>query len=250
MSPTPPSFDDPALQRALRDIAGRHTASASLRARVAQKMAAVPVKAESLPIAPRGGLKRLLAMAATIVISVGVAIGAYEWYLSTPRGMKSLQANDNGGGYQAPSLWQSMVSLHDCGPNGHRVAMPTTSNFDGTPLTGSVDEMVTAASTTLKRPIPKPMFAGTKWALDAAAYCTLDGHDGVRFHLTDGARAITVISLPESAWAYRNADTYTTRVNDHPLAGYVKDGGLNCIIGDRQMPASEIEALLTQLRAQ
>ena len=58
------------------------------------------------------------------------------------------------------------------------------------------------------------------------------------------------MSVPEAAWTYRTSDAYTTTVDRHELAGYVSEGGLHCVIGDRDVPRSDVQRLVDQLRAQ
>ena len=233
-----PPFEDSSLRRALRDLAGHEPAPTPLRARVAARMAAELLNSHSHTSRP---MRRLLAMAAIVVIGVSVGLGGYNWYLGSEGRKKSLVAQN---AVVAPSLWELMVELHVRGAVGgaQQTAMSTS--------TTEPDALAREASTKFGRRAPKPAFAGTAWKLDAASFEDIGGFPGARFHLTDGLRAITVISLPESAWAYRKADSYTTAVDSHQIAGYVRDGGLHCVIGDRGMPLAEIQALADQLRAQ
>jgi hypothetical protein len=242
MTPQEPPFEDPSLQRALREIAGNQLASAAMRARVAQRMAATEVDAPPVKIAPKpaSSIRRMLAMAAVIVIGVSVGLGGYDWYLNT-YGSRTTQANS---GTAAPTLWAAMATLHDAGVNGDNEQTPVTIALD------KPDAIAAEASTMYDRHVPTPVFPGTAWKLDASSYGTVGGFPGVRFHLTDGSRAITVVSLPKSAWAYPTSDAYTTCVDSHQIAGYLKDGGLHCVIGDRNMPLAEVQALTDQLRAQ
>jgi hypothetical protein len=247
MNPQQPHFEEPSLRRALRDLAGQESAPTALRARVAARMAAERVdepgaeRPLTIGAKPSLPLKRLLAMAAMIVIGVSIGLGGYNWYLGSELRKKSLVAQN---AVVVPSLWESMVNLHECGVDGgkHQTVMIVSAT--------EPDAVAAEASTKFGRRVPKPEFPGTAWKLDASSFGDIGGFPGARFHLSDGARAITVVSLPESAWAYRNADTYTTTVDSHQIAGYVKDGGLHCVIGDRGVPLAEIQALADRLRVQ
>lgn len=233
-TPLPP-FEDPSLKSAIRDVAGGHRASAALREKAARAMAAQVVGAPAGESARRlVGVKRWLAMAATIVVAVGAAVAVEQWYST------SSWSRGGAGRVQAPTIWMVMASLHEghCGEAQSAVASPLS----------DVKAIAAEASTKFNRRVPAPAFAG--WTLQAATYCSVGGHPGIQFRFQDNGRAITVVSLPQVAYGYQQTTEYHTEAEGHQIAGFMKDGGLHCVIGDRGMPLADVQALVDQLRVE
>lgn len=243
MNSQPPPFEDPSLRQALRHLATDRPGSALLRERVARAMAAEPVGTAPLtpavPVAAASNVARWLKLTAVIVVGTGVGMFVLDRYVVSDHPRMPITS----GSYSVPAVWMAMATLHDCGAGGD----------GGVKLDAAFTQPVALADEATKklgRRVPVPAFAGTNWKIDGASYGNVGGFRGVRFHLTDGTKAITVVSLPENAWMYRTSETYAASINEHELAGYVKDGGLHCVIGDRPISPTEIKTLADQLRAQ
>jgi hypothetical protein len=99
----------------------------------------------------------------------------------------------------------------------------------------------------LGRYVPVVRLAG--WKLDSAGTTQVAGAQGGRWRLSKGRRTLTVLSLPREAFKGEEGyDEYDFMLNNHAIAGYVRDGGIHCVVGDPSMTASESIALREELR--
>ena len=248
------TFDDPTLKRALGDLAAGHTAPLSLRERVARQMAAEPVEAAASQ-SPADGSKRsaaregrrqfLMKIAAVLLIGIGGGAIAYQLY---EEGSPSVQSGSGSSAYSVPGLWSGMVAMQEL----HDLPAPT-SPPSVEPLKASLSDplaLAAEASARLKRRVPAPVFGKEGWTVDSASFCTIAGFDSVAFHLNHDGKNVTVISMPGAAWTAPATDHYSRRCDDHAIAGYVKDGGLHCVVGDHGSSIADVDELVQALRVQ
>lgn len=180
-------------------------------------------------------IARLGRIAAVILACVGVGTLSLEWFQQHQEEAAQHSASR--------TMWQMMADLHEMG-------VASTSCHQ--PLTAPVSDPAALAAEATKQlgyqvTVPK---LGGDWKLDAASFASVDSSNGVRFHFTNGTHSATVISLPEAAWTYRTADTYATTVEGHAIAGFVKNAGLTCVVGDRSLPMADVQRLADELRTQ
>jgi hypothetical protein len=99
----------------------------------------------------------------------------------------------------------------------------------------------------LGRYVPVVRLAG--WKLESAGTTQVAGAQGGRWRLSKGRRTLTVLSLPREAFKGEEGyDAYNFVLDKHAIAGYVRDGGIHCVVGDPSMTASESIALREELR--
>jgi len=94
-----------------------------------------------------------------------------------------------------------------------------------------------------------PVVKLTGWNLDSAAVTQVAGASGAKWQMSKGNRKLTVLSLPRDAFKGEEGyDEYDFVLDKHPIAGYVRDGGIHCVVGDTTMSAAESIALREELR--
>ena len=239
-------FDDPELKAAIRGLRGGHKASPDLRARVIRRLAearssggvhvapAPPVEPAPLVLRPRFQLRRWLAVAASVAIVAG-GVGGYRYYRHAQEEHEEYARNT--------ALMGAMIGIHDLGRG-------TASGLQ--PFTTALAEpaaLAAEARTRLGRSVPVVDLKARGWTLDAADVCTIGASPAVRFHLTRGTQNISVLSIPSSIYADADeGDHYELLVTGHPIAGYVKDGSLNCVVGDPSLTREETVSLRDTIR--
>jgi hypothetical protein len=252
-------FDDPSLKAAIRQVAGGHQASPELRQRLLAKLAqaretssasedaeaspgsrdagAGRESGDPIPIRPslqnRFRIGRLLAIAASLLIVIGGTWGILE-YRHIQHEREEYAKNDE--------LLDGMIDVQKDGAKLE----------NATPLAAALSDpaaISAEAGKKLGRIVPVVDLKGQGWDLIAASFCQIDKHDAVRFFFTRGNQSMTVISLPASAWAdAEDGDHYEMNTEGHAIAGYIKSGSLNCVVGDESLKLDEATALRDRIR--
>jgi len=81
---------------------------------------------------------------------------------------------------------------------------------------------------------------------------TVASFQAAQLYFTKGKASVSVLSLPASAaTTAKEGSTYETSFQGTPIAGYIKQGGLFCIVGqsdDNSLTIEEIKSLLQKHR--
>jgi hypothetical protein len=244
-----PSFDDPALKAALRRALDSETAPTSLRDRiraiaaeeperpVLSYTAAAPEPAPTaaadtgdrpIPLFRRSPLFRLAA-AAIVIIGIG-SLAFQVWNTSRPAAPS--------GYVLQPSLFKAMIATHSARATG----------AEQSPDTAKTLADAAKLSQTTNRPVLVADLTKDGWTFDGAGVRGVGQFTAAQLFFTKGNAAISVLSLPASAApnAVENS-TYDTVFNGAPIAGFVKNGGLFCIVGsspDGSLSIGEVKGLL------
>jgi len=241
MDPTPQQFDDPNLKVALKRAVGPAGASAELRNRVAglvaRESAATPMPttthastqtwrgSERSPI--RLLPMRWLAVAACVLIAAGTAVVIYQRHHQANEQQEYLEANR--------TLFNDMIKTEQ----GQGVAAEAV-----TVALTDREALQKALSARLGRSVPVPDWQPRGWTLASAAVGPVSGHPASQLRYTNGQRQLLLVCLP--AQAMKNGDEedkYEYMVQGHPVAGFIKDQSLNCVIGDANSSLDEIVKL-------
>ena len=105
------------------------------------------------------------------------------------------------------------------------------------------DGLRKALAQRLSRPVPVPDWAGKGWRLAAASVGSIADHNCAELRYENGGRAILFVSRPAAAYSGHEGEEpepYRYCVDGHAVAGFVRDGGLHCIVGDVDVPLSEV----------
>ncbi|MFI5381161.1 MAG: hypothetical protein ACHRHE_17830 [Tepidisphaerales bacterium] len=239
-------LDDPDLKAAVRRLRAGHTARPDLRDRVVRRLTELRVQTGATrtpesaspvrPVAagPWRSLRRL-AVTAIVLLTIGAPLG-YRHYQRTLEASAEQARNS--------ALLGAMVAIHDIGRGTASGLQPLAA-----PLSDA-KAVATEAGRMLGRPIPAVDLSARGWTLDAADLCTVGTARSVRFHFTRGSRSISVISIPNSAYATTNAGHYEVNIGEHPIAGCVKSGSLTFVVGDPACGMGDTIALRDAIRDQ
>lgn len=237
-------FDDPGLKDALQKLHGSHKASDQLRAMVVQRLAAValpsPAQVEHKS-SDRPSMKlhssfrplRWLAAAAVVALCVG-GVWQYQHHRAAQALNDAYAANDE--------LLDSMVDAHKTTAQSPAEMLLTSSLTDPGALANE-------ASGKLGRTVPIVNLASLGWSMDHASLCQVNKLNSVRFHFHRGTQAITVISMPSTAWANgKDGSSYNLIADGAPIAGYISGKSLNCVVGDSSIQPAEAGKLIDFIR--
>jgi hypothetical protein len=254
--PQAQSFDDPALKAALRRALESSGAPSALRDRI-RAMAAAEAAGQPVPslriagadesVVGESGARPIrlfrresfMKFAAAAVVVVGVGSLSYQvWQAYRPPSYAADAAY-----VVPPSLYKGMIMAHD-----ERLA------GSATPDTTTDFAAATELSRTIKRPVFAAKLADDGWKFEGAAIRDVGPNAAAQLFFTKGGAAISVFSLPASAVPNAKDDvTYDTVFNGHPIAGFVRNGGLFCIVGsstDGALKVDEVKALLESHRGE
>jgi anti-sigma factor RsiW len=251
-------FDDPGLKAAIRRLRGGHAASPELAQRVAAALAAAP-DADSLPddnspphtdsppdpdateaptpLRPAQRWVRRLAVAASVLLFVGAVGALLKVRHDRHEAEEYLGAN--------AGLLREMAEAHAAGmPSGP--AVQVLSAADGSAAVRD------RAAGRLSRYVPLPDLSPYGWTLSAAAVTPFGSSAAPagRFEFTGaGSRRLTLLSLPATAFtgAEEGAE-YQTTIQGCPIAGFVSQRGIHCIVGDPGTSVADVVALRDRLR--
>ncbi len=235
-------FDDPELKAAIRLARGDHKVRPDLRESVVRRLA--ELRAQELPKTvskPAGARMRnlqinpWLAVAALFAVTVG-GVAFYSYLQREPEHQQPTYETSN------QALLSAMVKLHAAGISGDVTGHPLNASL-ANPI-----EIATEARHTVGPGMPNVDLSAEGWKLDAAGLCTLANYSAARFHYTRNGAAITLISVSYPTYGDASNSHYELMIDGHPIAGYVKNGNLNCIVSDPSMPLNDVVALRNRVK--
>jgi hypothetical protein len=101
----------------------------------------------------------------------------------------------------------------------------------------------------VKRPVFVPDLTSDGWTFKGGAVRKLAGRETPQLFFTKGNQNISVFSFPADVAPKAIEDTsYDATFENLPIAGFVKKGGLFCIVGDNSIPLPDIRTLLESHR--
>jgi len=232
-------FDDPNLKAAIARVRGGHRARPELVERVRESL---QDGLEDGPVAPLGAaaplrigrrpMLRHLAVAASIVVAFLLGVLTHSIAHKYAEAQEYLEANEK--------LFRAMIGAHE-GKVGGRPEV-FASALSPTQLRQQLAER-------LAHDVPVPDLTAQGWTLREAAVVQVQALPAARCVFARGGSTLTLLSLPSAAFvgAEENS-TYQTVVDGHPLAGFIRGGGVHCVVGDANTPLSDITPLTDQLR--
>jgi anti-sigma factor RsiW len=234
--PTPDNFEDPQLKLALRRALAPDPVSDDLKQRIerivggeASRQTGSTAKPHELPRRSfiRRPAFRRIAIAAMLLITVVLIKVLIDQRHHAAEHELYLQAN--------LSLFRDMVHAEESvttQPTTLPVADPATLSRD--------------FSSKLSRNVQVPDFQSQGWTIVWAAVGPIGTQNAAEVCYRHGNNQMLFVSLPASALAMgqdEEDEVYAYVIEDHPLAGVVKTGSLNCCIGDKHLPLHELTRL-------
>ena len=250
-------FDDPALREAIRRVRGAHVARPELVDRVRERLTAELAGSEGQGAGPASGaatapaaqrpaawlsrgwvIARRLAVAAAIVLAFGLGMRFEHVRHEAEERVEYLEMNRG--------LFLEMIAAHTGADADTAAARPLA-------VAGGPAPVRERAAAELARFVPLPDLAAQGWTLQSAALRQFHAAPAASFVFTrpgDG-RKVTLLSMPATVYAFaRDGATYDTVVDGHPISGFIRGGGVHCVIGDRSTPQSDATALRVALQQQ
>lgn len=228
------SFDDPKLKSAVKRVWGGASASTELRARISVLLR-------------ESGADMRIGSGASQPALWGVSFGSRQWMgFGIAAAILLCFGCLTWGPERFPETTASdMVARHDAclgAPDHHMVAGVAPDDFHG---------LGENLSGQLKIPVISTPLAGWKFA--GAGPCPIWGHATAHYLYRNGDKSLSVFSIPTSDMALKiTTGEYTATVGTHKLAGFVKDGGLYCVLAessDGSVSADDARELRNQLQA-
>jgi hypothetical protein len=237
--------DDPRLNQALRSLYANETASEDLRAKVWAVVSSTTdasVSDTSLQTtatsdqAPSWSQLLFARVGLTLAAAAAIAMVWGFFFYDDYKAHREEQALVAGN----IDFLSAMLQTHNTGvgPEDEPIHLALTDPA----------ALAAAASTTLKRDVPVPRLSGD-WRLTDAGYCTLGGHRVARFSFVCDSKKVTLLSMSTYSWYGEAGKTdYALRVNQQPIAGYLKSQSLNCVVGSEDMDLDTLVRLRDSLR--
>jgi hypothetical protein len=232
-------FDDPDLKAAIARIRGGHTASQDLIDRVRHSIAeATNGQARQSMASARTGwrisarpMMRRFAVAASIVAAFGLGVLTHRVVHKYGEAQEYIEANDG--------LFRAMIAAHQ-------------GTFTRPEAFGPVSDpalLRQQLADRLAHEVPLPDLSAQGWALREAAVVQVGALPAARCVFARGGSTLTLLSLPSAAFASaEDGETYQTVVDGHPLAGFIRGGGVHCVVGDANTPLGDVTPLTDHLR--
>jgi hypothetical protein len=181
---------------------------------------------------PRGPVFRRLAVAASILAAFALGVVTHSVVHKYVEAREYLEANEK--------LFRGMIAAHQ-------------GQLDGPPERfGSLNDparLRQLLANRLAHEVPLPDLSGQGWVLREAAVVQLQALPAARCVFSRGGSTLTLFSLPSGAFAgAEEGGTYKTVVDGHPLAGFIRGGGVHCVVGDANTPLADVTPLTDQLR--
>ncbi len=220
MAPDHPHFDDPVLKAALKRAVGAESAPPSLRQRVERSLAAEAARPTTSPAqqAQQARWRRhpLVGVAAAAVLILGVSLIFNHFW-----------SGEQTGDYRLPALLASnMVSTHDDALGQaelHQLDVPR--------------DDLNKIRDTLKDKLGHPVLVaslGPEWKLEGARVAKIGETDAAQLVYTKGADKVSVFSVSgRRYYATQGGTEYAQTEDGHPIAGFVKDGVVHCVVGSK-----------------
>ena len=218
-SESPSPFDDPVLKAALKRNLGTERAPASLRARVERALAAETAatmrRAAHRPSGWRNSPLVGIAAAALFIVGIGLIFNNY-WRTDTGRAELPKQ------------MALDMAAAHDralASGGRHELDVPK--------------DDLNAIRNTLKDKLGHPVLVaslGNDWQFQGARVAKVGTTDAAElvFKSTTSADSVSVFSVPGQAYyATEEGLEYKQVADGHPIAGWVKNGIVHCVVGSK-----------------
>jgi hypothetical protein len=251
--PQAQSFDDPALKAALRRALDSSGAPSALRDRIRAMAASEGPPEQPIPSMRLAEVEKaevadrpiplfrrawFMRFAAAAVLILGVGSLSYQiWQANRPPAYVAAYV-------VPPSLYKGMTVAHDERLAGSATPSDTTSDLAAVP----------ALSQTIQRPVFAAKLTDDGWKFEGAAVRDVGPFAAAQLFFSKGKASISVFSLPAAAVPNARDDvTYDTVFNGHPIAGFVRQGGLFCIVGsspDGSLTVDEVKGLLESHRGE
>jgi hypothetical protein len=208
-------INDPRLKAAVKRIWSDDAAPPALRDRVQQ------ILAESAPPTTPRWAAYAIAACLLIAFSVGTWV---PW--GNPSGVLADEPLPR-------TVAQSMVLTHDrcCQARDHHL------------LPGIRGDDFAAIGRRLSADLHVPVLATpmADWQFAGAGPCPVWGHESAHLLYREGDRTLSIFSIPAEDFALGTQDQrYAATLDTHQLAGFVRDGGLYCVVADS--PDGQISA--------
>jgi hypothetical protein len=196
-------------------------------------------KPAAASVAPRQGFRigPWLALAATIAICLGTGMVVLH-YRQLQEQREIYAANDE--------LLDAMIDVQQDNAAGKSIGASLPA-----PLSDPV-ALSSAAGRELGRKVPVVDFKPQGWKLESASFCEVHKLASVQFHFTrnGGKQHMTVLSMPASAWANaKDGSHYELTADGHPIAGFIRSGSLNCVVGDTALSSGDAVILRDAMRS-
>ena len=226
-----PEFDDPQLKVTLRRATAGAGATSELRDRMAGLIAR-EMGADAPPVRSPWRIRPAWIATAAAILLVASLGGGYlrHRHHEAEEREEYLAAN--------LPLFNDMIRAHA----GTAGSTPET-------LMVSLDDrdgVRKSLTTKLGRAVPVPDWRATGWRLAGAWVGIVGKHHAAQLRYENAGRSILFVSLPAAAYSGHEGEEpepYEYTVGGHSIWGFVKDGGLHCVVGDRVMTPGEIAGL-------
>jgi hypothetical protein len=246
-------FNDPDLKTALRRAIPREQAPESLRRRIAALAAnpaaatattqpAMRLDADSAPATTTADQPKTLPLFRRQPFRLAVAALFAVAAVLTAVLINRRAGDDAAQQYVIPnSVYKAMVKVHEERKNA-------TSPGDTVTTLASAAQL----SKTLDRPVFAPELAKDGWIFQGGAVRNVGSFPSAQLYYTKGKSSLSVLSLPASAASKaKDGSTYDISFQGTPIAGFVKQNGLYCIVGqgdDHPLTTQEVKDLLIKHR--
>jgi hypothetical protein len=251
MEPPVPDFNDPALKTALRRALPKDRAPESLR----QRIAALASSQSAANSAPAPTMRLAGQASSALAEPKSIPLFRRQWFRLAAAAVFAIAAVltaifiQNRGDTASPeyaianSVYKGMVAVHEQRKSG----------------TTSADTITTLASAAqlskiLGRPVFAPDLAKDGWTFQGGAVRNVGSLPSAQLFFTRGKATLSVLSLPASAASKaKDGSTYDISFQGTPIAGFVKQGGLFCIVGqgdDQPLSTADVKALLEKHRGE
>jgi hypothetical protein len=241
MSEETTQFDDPALKAALKRAAGDSRASDALRRRVERLAAETRDEIVSAPSVvaridrrPNRPWRRYVVAAVVLMTAGLVSLVVHRNKLAEEHRQKVLARN-----YEA---LDPMAEGH-----GEWTLPDDAEMVDWSP---SPESLAIELSQKLGRPIPVVNLEKQGWQLSDTSVHKIDGRMAARLRFTRGDKErLTVFSLPAGAVVdAEEGSDYAYLIDNHPIAGFVRKGSVNCVVLDEGVDLEEAVRLREVIR--
>lgn len=235
----PDNFDDEALKSAVRRAWGNERAPEGLRKSIALMAAPKPAAPSPRSWPKFLGPSPIKSLAAAVLVTIGVACLGYQLYRMnrpTPMGVTVEKI--------PASVAHTLADDHD-----HMVA---DANKWSSEIPHDNPEQLAAALKQKLNYAPMTASPGDGFSL-VGAVPTGKG-SGAQLLYQKGNQTVSVFSLPASQvpLCQNNANVSGAAIPNHPMAGFVHDGGFYMLVGsstDNSISSTEVQALRNKLRS-
>jgi hypothetical protein len=262
------NFEDHELKAAINRARGGHVASDGLREKVMSRLAEVraeletapggsngqPVNGNAVPLMRIAGTeadatlaaskktkpsrrpwylsRTFFAAAAMLIISIGAA-SMYINHLQHEAEEREEYVEMN-----RPLLLAMIDSLYNRG-SADQNPQPVADTSDPRALSKEMSKR-------LGRAVPPVSLAG--WKIDNISIVKVNTAEAGRWQMSKDGKRVTVLSLPASAFNIEEYEDYDFRLNDHAIAGFLRQGSINCVVCEPSFSDAEAIKLRNELK--